>query len=479
MTVNKKVLLTLFGATGDLAARKLYPALYQLYKKNILSKQFAMIGTGRRQWSDDYYREIVRNSVKDMDDKVDLQAEFADHFYYYSIDVTKVDSYQDFKNFSDDIVQKHKISGNRLFYLSMSPNFFKVITENLKDFGFLDTDGFARVIVEKPFGEDYDSAVQLAKDLNQSVNLKDLYFIDHYLGKAMLKNLIALRFSNPIIKGIWNKDHINNIQITLAERVGVEDRGDFYDQTGVMKDMVQNHILQSFALLTMAEPKSLSTKDILEEKVKAIENIDLSDSALLDSTVKGQYVAENTPGEESYRENDHVNDESTTETFAAGKIQTHQDFLEGVPIYYRSGKKLHQKMTRLDIVFRDNQESLYDNNQNVLTIHLDPEETIELTLNGKGKGLNKELDKHSMKLVKDENSVPSPSAYESLLNDALRGDQVYFAQLEEILASWKYVDRIKELWEQTDKELIPYEVYSDGPLQAFSLLEKDGHYWIF
>lgn len=479
MTVNKKVLLTLFGATGDLAARKLYPALYQLYKKNHLSKQFAMIGTGRREWSDEYYRQIVKSSIQDIDSKYELQDEFTNHFYYYSLDVTSVDSYRDLKVYSNQIAEKHKVSDNRIYYLSMSPSFFKVITENLKNFGFLDFGGFNRVIVEKPFGEDEKSAIQLAKDLNESVDLKDLFFIDHYLGKAMVKNLLTLRFSNPLIKGIWNNNHINNIQITLAERIGVEDRGNFYDQTGVLKDMVQNHILQCFSLLTMNEPKSLSTKDILEEKIKAIESIDLTDQTLVGSTIRGQYVANKTIGEESYRDNKNVADDSTTETFVAGKIESQQTFLKGVPIYYRSGKKLHQKMTRLDIVFKDKEESLYNNSQNVLTIHLDPEETIELTINGKDIGLNKDLDKYSMKLDTNNQNMTSPSAYESLLYDALNGNQINFAQLEEIIASWKYVDRMKELWQRTNQELIPYEVYSEGPLESFSLLENDGHYWIF
>lgn len=479
MTVNNKVLFTLFGATGDLAARKLYPALYHLFKKNILSKQFALIGTGRREWSDEYYRSIVKDSIADIDENEDLQIEFSNHFYFCSHDVTELNEYQDFKDYSDKIAKKHKIGGNRLFYLSMSPSFFKIITENLKENGFFDTDGFSRVIVEKPFGEDEESAIQLEKDLRKSIDLKDLFFIDHYLGKPMIKNLLTMRFSNPLFKGVWNNKYIENIQITLAEEVGVENRGNFYDKTGVLKDMVQNHILQCFSLLTMSKPQSLSTKDILESKVKALENIDLSSENLMHSTIRGQYVANKTDGEESYTDNEHVDDSSTTETFIAGKIQTNQPLLAGVPIYYRSGKRMSQKMTRLDIVFKDSFNSLFDNNQNVLTVHLDPEETIELSINAKEKGLKKELSNQCMKVCKPVNDVPSPTAYESLIYDALHGDQVNFAQLEEIIASWKYVDRIKEIWNETNQPLLPYEVYTDGPTEAFSLLENEGHYWIF
>lgn len=479
MTVNKKVLFTLYGATGDLAARKLYPALYNLYKKHVLSKQFALIGTGRTEWSDDHYRHIVQDSIKDIDNNTDLQEDFSNHFYYRTHDATDVDQYKDFKEYSDKIAQKHKIGGNRLFYLSMSPSFFKVITENLKENGFLDTDGFSRVIVEKPFGQDEQSAIQLEKDLKQSVDLKDLFFIDHYLGKAMIKNLLTMRFSNPLFKGIWNRDHIDNIQITLAEEVGVEKRGDFYDKTGAIKDMVQNHILQCFSLLTMDEPVSLSTKDILEAKVKTLENISLDSEHIEGSTIRGQYVANDTQGEDSYVENDKVDDDSTTETFVAGKITTEQSFLKGVPIYYRTGKRMAQKMTRLDIVFKESPTSLFASNQNVLTIHLDPKETIELSLNAQDKSISKELVKQTMRLTQDSNALPNPTAYESLINDALHGDQVNFAQLEEIIASWQYVDKVKATWEADNQPLLPYEVYSDGPQEAFNLLEKDGHYWIF
>lgn len=479
MTVNEKVLFTLFGATGDLAARKLYPAIYHLFKKNCISKYFALIGTGRREWTTEYYRNIVRESIADIDDNKVLQQEFANHFYYKSHDVTNIEQYEAFKDFSDEVANKHKIGGNRLFYLSMSPSFFKVITENLKEYGFLETDGFNRVIVEKPFGEDETSAIQLEKDLRKSINIKDLFFIDHYLGKPMIKNILTMRFSNPLLKAVWNKEHIDNIQITLAEEVSVEARGDFYDKTGAIKDMVQNHILQCFSLLTMAEPPSLCTKDILESKVKALENIDLNQNTLINSTVRGQYVAYRTKNEESYTDNEHVDDNSKTETFIAGKIEIKEGALCGVPVYYRTGKRMSQKMTRLDIVFKDAYDSLFDNNQNVLTVLLDPEETIYLTMNAKEQGLTKELQKQTMKVLKPKNDIPSPSAYESLIKDAIKGDQVNFSQFEEIIASWKYVDSIKAIWEETNQELLPYEVYTDGPVEAFSLLEKDKHYWIF
>lgn len=479
MTVNKKVLFTLFGATGDLAARKLYPAIYQLFKKNCISKQFALIGTGRTEWTNEYYREIVRESVADIDENKSLHEEFANHFYYKSHDVTNEEDYESFKTFSDEVAEKHNIGGNRLFYLSMSPSFFKVITENLKAHNFLDTDGFNRVIVEKPFGEDETSAIQLENDLKKSVNIKDLFFIDHYLGKTMINNILTMRFSNPLLKGIWNKNHIDNIQITLAEEVSVEGRGNFYDKTGALEDMVQNHILQCFSVLTMAEPQSLSTKDILDSKVTALENINLNKDTLINSTVRGQYVANRTENEESYTDNEHVDSHSKTETFVAGTIEIKDGSLAGVPVYYRTGKRMSQKMTRLDIVFKDASDSLFDNNQNVLTILLDPEETILLTMNAKERGHTKELQKQTMKLLEPSKKVPNPTAYESLIKDAIEGDQVNFAQFEEIIASWKYVDQIKEIWEETNQELLPYEVYSDGPVEAFTLLEKDKHYWIF
>ncbi len=479
MTLNTKVLVTLFGATGDLAARKLYPALYQLYKKNYLSKHFALIGTGRRVWSDDYFRSVIKDSIKDMDQNTSLQTDFAKHFYYRSHDVTKLDQYPDFKAYSDQIAAKHKIGGNRLYYLSMSPRFYKVIVENLNQHAFFDCGGFSRIIVEKPFGDDQSSAAQLKADLGQVVDLNDIFFIDHYLGKPLVQNILTMRFANPLFKGIWNKDHIDNIQITLAEKVGVEERGNFYDKTGALKDMVQNHILQCFSLLTMDQPEALTTKAILEAKVEALDRIDLRDDHLTKSTVRAQYAAHSMPGEESYTQNDKVADDSTTETYVAGRINILEGDLAGIPVFYRTGKKLASKKTRLDIVFKDQGPSLFDNNQNVLTVYLDPSRTIQLLINGKERGNPKAFARQQLAIVATDGFLAWPSDYESLIYDALHGDQVNFAQYEEIEASWKYVDKIQKIWRDQDEALYSYEVYSDGPKEAQELLEQDGHYWIF
>lgn len=480
MTQESKTLITLFGATGDLAARKLYPALYNLYKKGELSEHFALIGTGRREWTTQKIQSVVRQSI--ADDNRQLIEEFSTHFYYLSHDATNTQNYEELKELADQLDEKYSIGGNRLFYLSVSPMLFSTIAENLAKHKVLADDGaINRVVFEKPFGTDLASAKELKENIWSVLDPEDIHLVDHYLGKEIVKNLLTLRFANPIFANVWNKDTISNIQITLAEEVGVEDRGEFYDKTGALKDMVQNHILQCFSYLVMEQPASLDTADVLDAKLKALRNIkDVGKQDLVNSIVRGQYVAEKRD-KESYRENEHVADDSRTETFVAGRLFVDNDLLAGVPIYYRTGKKMAAKTTRFDVVFTPQQNSIFENaEQNVLTIHLGPEDGFSLCINEKEIGYQFGNKVTTLRSFRDDaQKKQTPDDYERLILEAMHGKQINFAQYEEIIASWQYIDKIKDACQANTDELDTYEVYSKGPKSADELLAVLGHQWIW
>lgn len=242
--------------------------MFRLYKKGDLKEDFAVIGTARRPWSDEHYREVVIGTIKELSDSQEQAETFASHFYYQSHDVTDTSHYDSLKDLAETLDQKYHLEGNQIFYLAMSPNFFGTIVSHLKSQGMLDTDGYHRVIIEKPFGSDYNSAKELNEEINQVFTEQEIYRIDHYLGKEMIQNISAIRFANNIFESMWNNRYIDNVQINIAENLGVEERGGYYDKSGALKDMVQNHILQILSLLAMEPPVAFSEKELRTEKSK-------------------------------------------------------------------------------------------------------------------------------------------------------------------------------------------------------------------
>ncbi|MDN6251008.1 MAG: glucose-6-phosphate dehydrogenase, partial [Tetragenococcus koreensis] len=391
---TKNVLITIFGGTGDLAKRKLYPSLFRLYQKGNLSDNFAVIGTARRPWSDETYHEVVKESIASFQPSDKEAQDFASHFYYQSHNVKDTDHYDVLNNLSDRLDEKYDIQGNRIFYLAMSPNFFGTIVSRLKSQGMLDTKGYHRVIIEKPFGNDYQSATQLNDEINQVFSEEEIYRIDHYLGKEMIQNISAIRFANLIFESIWNNRYIDNIQISLAEEVGVEERGGYYDQSGALKDMVQNHILQMLSLLAMEPPVAFSEKEIRTEKIKALESIRMySEEEVRNNFVRGQYVEGEIDNHsfKGYRDEENVDENSLTETFVAGKFLIDNFRWSGVPFYIRTGKHLTEKGTRINVVFKQVPVNVFKNSvtgpyeqkrlePNVLTIYIQPTEGFSLTI---------------------------------------------------------------------------------------------------
>ena len=482
---EQKVLITFFGATGDLASRKLYPALFRLFQKGFIRNHFAVIGTARREWTDEYFREVVVKSVQSLTEDVNQAEEFASHFYYQAHNVTDTHHYVVLKELSEKLDQQYGIEGNRIFYLAMAPSFFGTITQHLKDEALLTENGYNRLIIEKPFGKDYASAQILNEQLRHSFDENQIYRIDHYLGKEMIQNITAVRFANRVFETMWNRNHIDNVQITLAEQVGVEERGGYYETSGALRDMVQNHILQILALVAMEPPQSFEA--VRQNKINVLEQLrHYSPEEVSKNFVRGQYgpsLDGNLPG---YRQDQNVSDDSNMETYVAGKVFIDNERWKDVPFYVRTGKNLDSKTTVIDIVFKEADSPLFENEtkgkcpSNRISIHITPKEGFCFVINSKAVGNSYGLQTSHLEKIFDKNfGLNSPEAYERLILDCMEGDMTNFTHWEEVAASWKFVDRIRQAWDnETSVQFPNYPAGSSGPQESFDLLAQDGRCWV-
>ncbi|RDI41235.1 glucose-6-phosphate 1-dehydrogenase [Falsibacillus pallidus] len=480
-------LIMIFGATGDLAKRKLFPSLYHLYRKGKLTDHFAVVGVARRPLSHEEFKERVKDSVlTSIGESTDID-DFISHFYYQANDVSDSDSYQELRKLAADLDEKYSIGGNRIFYLAMAPEFFGTIAEHLKSDGLTDTEGFKRLVIEKPFGHDLPSAQELNDRIRTAFSESEIYRIDHYLGKEMVQNIEVIRFSNALFEPLWNNRYISNIQVTSSETLGVEERGGYYEKSGALRDMVQNHMLQMVALLAMEPPIRLTTEEIRSEKVKALRALrPIEGEEIKDYFVRGQYGSGQVDGKElpGYREEHNVDEQSNTETYVAGKLMIDNFRWAGVPFYIRTGKRMTAKSTKIVVQFKDIPMNLYYRKDeplapNLLVIHIQPEEGITLHLNAKKSGQNTEA--KTVKLNFSNKSVDgmnTPEAYEKLLFDCIRGDATNFTHWDEVALSWSFVDKISEIWESTKETEFPnYESGTMGPREADEMLAKDGFFW--
>ena len=482
---EQKVLVTFFGATGDLASRKLYPALFRLFQKGFIRNHFAVIGTARREWTDEHFREVVVKSVQSLTEDVNQAEEFASHFYYQAHNVTDTHHYVVLKELSEKLDQQYGIEGNRIFYLAMAPSFFGTITQHLKDEALLTDHGYNRLIIEKPFGKDYESAQILNEQLRHSFDENQIYRIDHYLGKEMIQNITAVRFANRVFETMWNREHIDNVQITLAEQVGVEERGGYYETSGALRDMVQNHILQILALVAMEPPQSFEA--VRQNKINVLEQLrHYSPEEVSKNFVRGQYgpsLDGNLPG---YRQDQNVSDDSNMETYVAGKVFIDNERWKDVPFYVRTGKNLDSKTTVIDIVFKEADSPLFENEtkgkcpSNRISIHITPKEGFCFVINSKAVGNSYGLQTSHLEKIFDKNfGLNSPEAYERLILDCMEGDMTNFTHWEEVAASWKFVDRIRQAWDnETSVQFPNYPAGSSGPQESFDLLAQDGRCWV-
>ena len=482
------------GATGDLTHRKIVPAFYHLTKNCLLPDDFAIIGFARRPKTDDEFRADLGEALqkfshtKPVDEAI--WKKLAAHIYYFQGELDDPEAYKRLAEKLKKLPESSKIGENYLFYLATSPEFFGQAAKNLAAAGLASKqDGSRhRLIVEKPFGSDLESARQLNRDLQGAFAEKDIFRIDHYLGKETVQNLMYFRFANAIYEPLWNRRYIDHVQITVAEQVGVEGRGGYYDHAGASRDMLQNHLFQLFTLTAMEPPASLDAESIRDEKVKVLRSIATPSLDFLQKNViRAQYGGGYINGKAipSYRQEEKVAHASLTETFVAARFEVDNWRWSGVPFYLRTGKAMATSFTEINIIFKRPPSVLFaaagDDRlrRNSLRIRIQPNEGISLNFNAKVPG-KPEAELVDMDfLYKSGFDHYLPEAYERLIVDALIGESTLFTRSDEVEQAWRLVDSLRAMWDkQAVRDLPLYACGSMGPVEADLLLEKDGRHWV-
>lgn len=477
--------LVLFGATGDLAKRKIYPALFNLFLDKKMPEAFSVIGLGRRELSDEAFQSRVAESVaafsrRAVQDPQALQA-FLSAFRYSTLNIDDADDYRKLLELTRSREEELNIPGNRMFYMSVAPEFFSTIALNLQQSGLTDTRGWKKLLVEKPFGRDLQSARELNRRLGTVFKEEEIYRIDHYLGKPMVQNLEILESANPILQAVWSNHYIANVQITAAETVGVEERAGYYDQAGAIRDMFQNHMLQLLMMTAMQLPKQSSAEEVRFKKKKVLESLrPLQKEDVPYNVVRGRYAAGQIQGKPvaGYTDEPGVAAGSRNDTFIAARLWIDDYFWNEVPFYIRTGKRMKEKSTRIVIEFKEplkavNKLETYVPNLLVIEIH--PNEGIFMQLNQRNPLHGGELE--PVRIDFYSNPKDLPEAYENLIYDAMRGEMAFFAHWDEVELSWQWVQPILDAYRD---ELVPLQEYpagSFGPEAADQLLEADGYKW--
>lgn len=484
-------IMVIFGATGDLTGRKLLPAVYNLGKESLLPANFGCVGFARREKSEEEFRSEMEKNIDQFSRSKPIDSSFWDTFkeqiFYHQSQFDDDQGYIRLKEYLDKLDQKLKTKGNRVFYLSVQPKFFPLIIEKLHKNGLIypqDDERWSRVVIEKPFGKDLNSASELQNNIQQYLNEKQIYRIDHYLGKETVQNLLVFRFSNSIFESIWNAQNIDNVQITVAESIGIEGRGDFYEEEGFSRDIIQNHMMQLLSLVAMEPPANLEGDSIRDEKVKVIQCIrHFKDDDFETSMARGQYGKGFVDGENAipYREEPEVDKNSNRETFACFKFHIDNWRWSGVPFYLRGGKRLPKRATEIAITFKKAPGVLFPDglDSNVMAIRIQPDEGIALKMNCKVPGPSSPI--QPVKMDFRYNSYfgkAPPEAYERLIYDCMLGDSTLFARADEVLESWKIFTPILEYWEKNPPQNFPnYESGVWGPKEAEDMIERDNRKW--
>jgi glucose-6-phosphate 1-dehydrogenase len=488
-------LLVIFGGTGDLTRRKLIPAIYNLAQGENLPWRFAVVAVANQEYSNDEYRMEMYESVRKYSRfEPDWEAwqRINNRINYESFDFHDDEGYLHLKDRLEQLDAVYQTGGRRIFYLAVAPEFFELIVEKLAGHGLAQTnESWPRVVIEKPFGRDLQSAGRLNQKITDVFTEKNTFRIDHYLGKEMLQNIMAIRFANAMFEPIWNSRFIDNIQITAAEQVGVETRATYYEQSGAIRDMVQNHLLQLLALTTMEPPVNLEAGSIRDEKVKIFRLLEqgargwvTAPEMIGQNVIRGQYGqgvmdARRVRG---YRQEERVDPISNTETFIAMKLQIENFRWGGTPFYIRTGKRLPAKSTEIIIEFKTMPGVLFREfgtlHPNLLALKIQPTEGVAFQFNAKNPGAGINIVPVKMDFCQNcREDTNSPEAYERLILEAMKGDQTLFTSWDEVEVSWKFVDQIIEVWD-TQKIVFPnYPAGSWGPEAAQSLLTNDGRQW--
>lgn len=475
--------MIIFGATGDLARNKLIPALFSLFKQNQLEDQFFIVAFARRSFTDEDFRNMLSDSIK-FKDGIDKETweKFVKNIYYQQGIFEEKEGYENLISKLNTFDEKVGACITRLFYLATPPNNYEIILDYLYETKLSEGCGqgsnkWTRIIVEKPFGKDLETAKMLDEKLAKTFEERQIFRVDHYLGKETVQNMIAFRFANGIFEPIWNKDYIDHVQITWAEERGVEQHGAFFDGVGLLRDVAQNHLLQLITTIAMEQPKSFSKEGVRDARVNAIKAIKCVEPEDVSKyVVRGQY--------EGYKNEKGVSLESNTETFVAMKLFTDTERFSNVPFYLRAGKKMPKDSVTISIVFRQTCHILFKEygcpeEGNILTIRIQPDEGIGLRVIAKKPGNKLSLGTVDMEFsYKEEFGGKGADAYEKLLLDILSGDQMLFNRSDELNSSWEFITKILNGWKNQELKITTYEAGTWGPKEANELIERDGRKWI-
>ena len=492
-------IMVIFGVTGDLTARKLMPAMYDLNSEQPLPEGFTIVGVSHRDWSDETLRNEMRKGVEEharaavTDESWET---FAANLFYVRADFRARDAYDGLKSRMIELDDERRTGGNRLFYLATPPSYYDDIIAHLgavdlarrQDIYTRDPGGWHRIVVEKPFGRDVLSARELNRAVASVFSERQIYRIDHYLGKETVQNVLAFRFANVLFEPVWNRHYVDHVQITVAESLGVEGRGKYYEESGALRDMVQSHILQLLCVMAMEPPAHFDGNSLRDEKVKVLRSVapPINPNDITARTVRGQYADGFVAGQQAraYRAEKDVNPTSRTETYAALKLEIANWRWSGVPFYIRTGKRMARRVTEIAIEFKRvphmlfKEQSASDMTPNVLTIRIQPDEGITIRFAAKVPGAANNLRPVRMDFQYGSSfGQAGPDAYERLLFDAMVGDPSLFARRDEVETAWGIVQPILDNWETNFESPAMYDAGTWGPYEADMLLARDGRTW--
>lgn len=481
--------LVIFGVTGDLSRKKLMPAVYDLANRGLLPPGFSLIGFARREWQDQDFAEVVHDAVKEYARtpfREEVWQQLAQGMRFVQGTFDDDQSFETLKATMEELDKEQGTGGNFAFYLSVPPKFFPKVVQQLKKHGLADAPegSWRRAVIEKPFGHDLASARELNEIVHEVFAPDQVFRIDHYLGKETVQNILALRFANTMFEPLWNRSYVDHVQITMAEDIGIGGRAGYYDGIGAARDVIQNHLLQLMALTAMEEPASFEANALVAEKAKVLGAVRLPDDLGKD-TVRAQYSAGWQGGEKAvgYLEEEGINPHSTTDTYAAVKLEVDNRRWAGVPFYLRTGKRLGRRVTEIAVVFQRAPHSPFDTTtteelgHNALVIRVQPDEGVTVRFGSKVPGTSMEVRDVSMDFAYGESfTESSPEAYERLILDVLLGDANLFPRTEEVELSWRILDPIEEYWDTHGKPA-QYPAGSWGPKEADEMLARDGRSW--